>query len=197
MDRAIQGRCKPVCHIALPLSLMVFPPGLLIFSRPIITPLGYSRERVMSYKDFESNCLIRHEEAADKWNKKFRAKNLPELNEDQLVWVNAPTDKGQEGIVVSKDDNHPDSYLVKVGDKVIRRSRKHLLVLQNSTPDNDYDDTIMPLALNWYCPNAGDNQCGNPGINGVHPGVNFNLEPTVYVVHDTDLNAPVELAVDS
>ena len=174
-----------------------FSPGELMFGRPLRTPLGYARDRVVNYKEFESNCLSRREEAADKWNKKFRAKNLPELKEDQLVWVNAPTDKGQEGIVVSKDDKHPDSYWVKVGDRVIRRNRKHLLVLQNSTPDNDYDDTIMPLALDWYCPNAGDNQCGNPGINGVHPGVSFNLEPTVYVVPDTDFNAPVELAVDS
>ena len=61
-----------------------------------------------------------------------------------------------------------------------------LPVLQNSTPDNAYEYTIMPLRLDWYCPNAGENQCGYPGIICVHPRVSFTLEPTVTELENMD-----------
>ena len=84
-----------------------YSPGELMFGRPLRTPLGYARDRVVDYDEFERNCMERRKQASNKWNKKHRVKNLPELQPGQLVWVKAPTDRGQEGIVMRTDDLHP------------------------------------------------------------------------------------------
>jgi len=44
------------------------------------------------------------------------------------VWVNAPQDRGSEGVVVGKYDS-PHSFWVRVGPSLLRRNRKHLALL--------------------------------------------------------------------
>ena len=89
-----------------------------------------------------------------------------------MVWVKAPTDPGREGVVERKDDLHPESYWVVVGDSVLHRNRKHLYVLQE-IPQKEKDDSILPLALDWYCDAPGEN---------VHHDNGVNMNPVVHLI---------------
>ena len=82
--------------------------------------------------------------------KKYRVRNLTELNKGDRVWVKSPTDVGREGFVVRKD-THPDSFWVRVGDSELRRNRKHLFLLKGTSeypepvepPSGDSGETLM------------------------------------------------------
>ena len=156
-----------------------FSPGELMFGRRMKTPLGHPTSIEVNYKEFENVCLQKRKDAFHKWNQKHHAKYLPELLPGQIVWVKAPTDAGQEGIVLYKDESHPQSYWVKAGLSTVRRNRKHLFLLQKSShPISEPADSIMPLALEWYFESTGDDKCDSVPI--VNPGVSF--DPNTVVV---------------
>ena len=165
-----------------------FSPGELMFGRPMKTPLGHPKDVEVNYKEFEKICIQKRKDAFHKWNQKHHAKYLPELTEGQLVFVKAPTDKGQEGVIVRKDEFHPQSYWVQVGDSILRRNRKHLYVLQEQA-DNESGDTILPMALDWYFDSSGDNACRDHVEHSANPGVSFDLEPVVHVLPYADLSS--------
>ena len=165
-----------------------YSPGELMFGRPLRTPLGSPKDIEVNYREFEKVCIQRRKDAFHKWNKKHHAKYLPELEPGQMVWVKAPTDPGREGVVEHKDDLHPESYWVVVGDSVLRRNRKHLYVLQE-IPQKEEDDSILPLALDWYCDAPGESVRHDNGVN-TNPVVRFDLTPAVVTVparDDSDL----------
>ena len=132
-----------------------FSPGELMFGRALRTPLGEPRSIYVDYEEFERIAVSLKERQFQKWNKKHNAKYLPELTKGQLVWVKAPTDVGQKGIVQMKD-KHPQSYWVLVGDSLVRRNRKHLFVLQPDQDDSDSEDGILPLQLDSWEDNGND-----------------------------------------
>lgn len=86
-----------------------------MFGRPLSTLLGSPKDIEVIYKEFKRLCFLKRKEAFHKLNKKHHAKYSPELQLGQLVRVKAPTDKGNGGIVKSKDNLPPQSYWGTVG----------------------------------------------------------------------------------
>lgn len=126
-----------------------YSPAELMFGRPIKTKLGLPLVSDVDYEDFEKFTNEEYRVRREKWNKKHNAKYLPELIQDQRVWVKSPEDKGAVGIVVRKDKN-PHSYWVKVGNSVVRRNRKHLYLLKSLSQSEDSSNTMSdtrPLAF--------------------------------------------------
>lgn len=78
---------------------------------------------------------------------KHRANVLPELAVGDRVWVNAPSDTGSEGIIVSIDRN-PESFWVRVGDSNVRRDRKHLSLLHGDFAGDD--DEFVPSVNDMF-----------------------------------------------
>ena len=151
-----------------------YSPGELMFGRAMKTPLGKPRDIQVNYKEFERLAIQEKEKQFERWNKKHNAKYLSELSPGQLVWVKAPTDIGQKGIIDCKD-KHPQSYWVKVGngDSLIRRNRKHLFLLQPDQSDSDSEDGILPLQLDFWEDN-GNSNTGELTQNQLTPSIEPN-----------------------
>ena len=139
-----------------------YSPAELMYGRAVRTKLGDPCTRPVDYSEFERREKELRAKKRDKWNEKFRAKELTELKPGTRVWVKAPTDPGQEGFVVRKDPT-PESYWVKVNQSEIRRNRKHLFVLNDSPNSSDCsDDDILPLAFaGLMTPDAGERDVEN------------------------------------
>ena len=108
-----------------------FSPFELMYGRQMRTSLGLpplEYLEAVDYSLFEEKEKAYKALSRKKWNEKHRAKLLPELEIGARVWVKSPTDLGEEALVVKKDSN-PESYWVKVDNKIIRRNRKHLYLL--------------------------------------------------------------------
>jgi len=112
-----------------------YSPNELMFGRSVRSNLGLPFVDQIDYADYERKEIDRAKNRADKWNKKYRTKKLPDLQPNDLVWVNSLTDLGKQGVVVRKDTT-PESYWVQVDSKVIRRNRKHLFLLANPGSKN-------------------------------------------------------------
>ena len=56
---------------------------------------------------------------------------------------------------------------------MLRRSCKNLYLLQK-TPQKEEGDSILPLALDWYCDAPGETVRRDDSVN-VNPGVRFDL----------------------
>jgi len=111
-----------------------------MFGRSIRSNLGLPFVDQIDYGDYERKEIERVRNRADIWNKKHRTKKLPDLQPNDLVWVNSPTDLGKQGIVVRKDTT-PESYWVQVDSKVISRNRKHLFLVTDVRSKNSYVST--------------------------------------------------------
>jgi hypothetical protein len=98
----------------------------------------------VDYDSFEEKERKSKAEAADNWNRKYRAKDLDELEIGSRVWVKSPGDRGREGRVVRKDCN-PESYWVSVGMREVRRNRKHLFLLDSGQGSGFGDLCREPL----------------------------------------------------
>ena len=136
-----------------------YSPGELMFGRSLRTPLGKPNDIQVDYQEFERIAVDMKNKQIQRWNKKYHAKYLPELQPGQLVWVKAPTDKGQNGIIHSKD-KHPHSYWVLVGDSLVRRTRTHLFLLQEHQDESDSEDGVIPLLLDSW-DNHGNSHSGS------------------------------------
>lgn len=112
-----------------------YSPNELMFGRSVRSNLGLPFVDQIDYGDYERKEIDRVRNRADKWNKKYRTKKLPDLQPNDLVWVNSPTDLGKQGVVVKKDTT-PEIYWVQVDSKFIRRNRKHLFLLTNQRSKN-------------------------------------------------------------
>lgn len=118
-----------------------YSPSDLMFGRAIRSNLGFPYESDVDYGQFEDSERKRRKKLKQKWDKKYRASNLPELKPGQRVYVKAPTDVGAEGVVLRKD-KFPESYWVNVGLSEIRRNRKHLFML-NTEQILDYGNCAL------------------------------------------------------
>ena len=65
-----------------------------------------------------------------------------ELKEGDTVWVKINNeDGGYQGVVKSRTIE-PDSYWVKVGDRIVRRNRKHLREISKQVVNRDNESSI-------------------------------------------------------
>jgi hypothetical protein len=121
-----------------------YSPGELMFGRSVRSQLGVENNDFVNYDLFEEKERESKALAADRWNEKYRAKSLGDLETGSRVWVKSPGDRGREGEVIRKDKN-PESYWVKVDMRELRRNRKHLFLLGAGT-ENEYNDLyVEPL----------------------------------------------------
>jgi len=103
-----------------------FSPVQLMFGRRIRSKVGLHVDQKTDYTSFERLNESAKAFSKKKWDSKRRALQLPELMVGLRVWVNAPQDRGSEGVVVRKDDS-PHRFWVRVGPSFLRRKRLALL----------------------------------------------------------------------
>ena len=108
-----------------------YSPSDLIFGRAIRSNLGFPYESDVDYDQFEEKEIRYRKKIKRNWDKKYRVSKLDDLVPGQIVYVKAPTDLGDKGIVLRKDST-PDSYWIRVGLSEIRRNRKHLFLLYSA-----------------------------------------------------------------
>lgn len=118
-----------------------FSPSELMFGRITRSKMGTPKGDPVDYSVFEALESESISERSAKWDLKYRAKPLPVLTPGHKVWVKAPTDIGCEGLVLEAD-KLPNSFWVRVGDRTIRRNRKHLFLLNNESPDCSDEDSL-------------------------------------------------------
>jgi hypothetical protein len=172
-----------------------YSPSQLLYARAVRSGLGQPIEEFVDYELFETFMEREKELAKEKWDKKYRAKTLPRLKAGERVWVKSPSDPGKEGIVV-REDTHPDSYWVKVGDSEIRRNRKHLFSLEGSSTEEGFlegGEAWLDLS-SWENGNI-DYSCG-----GVAANLDFHnvaSTPNLNTEADNDVRANPDLSLDN
>jgi len=77
-----------------------YSPAQLMFGRRIRSKLGLHVDQKTDYTSFERLSESAKAFSRKKWDSKHRALQLPELMVGSRVWVNAPQDRGSEGVVV-------------------------------------------------------------------------------------------------
>ena len=66
-----------------------------MFGRSLRTPLGKPNDIQADHQVFDRIAVDMKNKQIQRWNKKYSAKYLPELQPGQLVWVKAPTVKAK------------------------------------------------------------------------------------------------------
>ncbi|XP_067945100.1 uncharacterized protein [Watersipora subatra] len=127
-----------------------YSPSELMFGRAVRSTFGLPRFCQVDYEEFEKKNENRKTEIKQNFDKKYRVSEMPELNVNDKVSIKSPSDAGTGGIVVRKDPL-PDSYWGRIGDKELRRNRKHLFLRHENEFDKFFENDLGSCLVDTKC----------------------------------------------
>ena len=120
-------------------------PAELLYGRNLRTnlPRGTNEKTLEEFKEKDQKLKGYQKEYTDK---RRRAKRRASLARGDQVWVKTAEDEeGKKGTIEEKT-KEPESYLVRIGDKIYRRNRKHLRKL-NIEPEKSRNQNTHQRGL--------------------------------------------------
>ena len=118
-------------------------PSELMFGRALRTNLPVGKREV-DMEEFERRDAVLKRRQRRGTDKRRRAKEQPDLEEGDVVWVKVGEEEGKRGIITRRR-SEPQSYEVRVEGKTFRRNRKHLIKLNMKRPIQDSSESEEPV----------------------------------------------------
>lgn len=117
-----------------------------MLGRKIRNDLPVQHQLPACTKGFEERDKALKQRQKRNHDKTRRAKDLPELEEGDVVWAKlSHDDKGKQAVVRYKAEE-PQSYWVEIDGRLIRRNRKHLRLLREETQEVEVEHDLFPEA---------------------------------------------------
>ena len=117
-------------------------PAELMLGRSIRTGLPRLPQLAKEGMQFRERDLLLKQRQKKNFDRRTRAKALPELEGGDPVWVKTNANDGAHGVVLG-DGGQPDSYLIDRGGVIVRRNRKHLAALPGSPQEEESEEDAL------------------------------------------------------
>lgn len=119
-------------------------PDELMLGRKIRNDLPVQHQLPACTKGFEERDRALKQRQKRNHDKTRRAKDLPELEEGDIVWAKLSHDDEGKRAVVKYNAEEPQSYWVEIDGRLIRRNRKHLRLLREETQEVEEKHELFP-----------------------------------------------------